>query len=100
MNQVVQEMEKQLTSHAEELQSIADQRSMQKELATKYSAKVLELEKEIRLKALSLKETGKELGIEKAVSSKFYDEVNYCVMKQRCSRSHIRLCVLHLYSLT
>ena len=75
MSQVVEEMEKQLSQHAAELQKITDQLLMQKELATKYSVKVLELEKDGRLKTLTLKDIQKDLVTEKAVSSKFYDEV-------------------------
>lgn len=75
MSRVADEMEALLSGHAEELEKISDQLKMQKELATKYSTKVLELEKEVRLKTLSHKETQKELSTEKAVTSKFYDEV-------------------------
>ena len=75
MSEVAQDMEQQLSSHVEELQTLSNQLLMQKELAAKYSVKVMELEKETRLKTLSLKETQKGLNTEKAVSSKFYDEV-------------------------
>lgn len=77
------DMEKQLTVHAEELQSISEQLAVQEGLADRYSVKVLEVEKEARLKALSLKETQKELGTEKAVSSKFYDEVSAAASASR-----------------
>lgn len=75
MSEVAEEMEKLLSKHAEELEQISDQLLSQKELSTKYSMRVLELEKDIRIKALNHKETQKELSTEKAVSSKFYDEV-------------------------
>lgn len=75
MSEVAEEMEKQVSVHVEELQKVTDQLLMQKELATKYSVKVLELEKEERFKGLSLREVQKDLSTEKAVSSKFYDEV-------------------------
>ena len=68
-------MGRQLSLHAEELQGVSKQLQVQKELAMKYSSSILELEKEMRLKSLALKETQKELNTEKAVSSKFCDEV-------------------------
>lgn len=72
---VAEDMGRQLSSHAEELQGVSKQLQVQKELAMKYSSCIMELEKEARLKGLALKETQKELNTEKAVSSKFYDEV-------------------------
>lgn len=76
MSKVAQDMEDQVSAHVEELQKVNDMLAKQKDLATKYSMKLMELEKERRLKSLTLKETQKELATEKAVSSKFYDEVN------------------------
>ena len=81
MSEVAADMQKQVSTHAEELQNFSNQLLMQKELATKYSVKVLEVEQESRLKALTLKEAHKELSTEKAVSSKFYDEVHEVVHK-------------------
>lgn len=80
MSGVAQDMEQQLSSHVEELQTLSNQLLVQKELAAKYSVKVMELEKGTRLKTLSLKETQKELNTEKAVSSKFYDEVLHVII--------------------
>ena len=80
---VAQDMEEQVSTHVEELQKVSDMLVKQKDLATKYSMKLMELEKERRLKALTLKETQKELTTEKAVSSKFYDEVK-CMYIFKC----------------
>lgn len=77
MSEVAEEMQKLLSEHAEELERISEQLRMQKELANKYSMRVMELEKEVRLKTLTHKETQKELSTEKAVTSKFYDEVSW-----------------------
>lgn len=72
---MIENTEKLALSHSEELEKIIQQLVAQKELAFRYSTRILELEKEVRLNALSLQETQKQLGIEKTVSSKFYDEV-------------------------
>ncbi len=75
MSKVAQDMEEQVSRYAEELQKVNDMLAKQKDLATKYSMKLMELEKERRLRTLSLRETQKKLTTEQAVSSKFYDEV-------------------------
>lgn len=75
MTEVADEMQKLLSDHAAELETITEQLRTQKEVGTKYSMRVLELEKEARLQTLNHKETRKELSTEKAVTSKFYDEV-------------------------
>lgn len=100
------DLEKLIVDHSDELQKISSQLVTQKELAGKYSSKVLEVEKEMRLKALTLKETQKELSTEKAVSSKFYDEVwyiflfNYCSLQVCCCVNiAISLCIFFKYSL-
>ncbi len=76
LSKLAADMEKVIVSHSEELQQLSGQLVAQKELATKYSNKVLEVEKEMRLKSLALRDVQKELITEKAVSSKFYDEVS------------------------
>ena len=76
MSKVAQDMEEQVSAHAEELQKVNDMLAKQRDLATKYSVNLLELEKERKLNLLSLKETQKALTTEKAVSSNFYDEVS------------------------
>jgi len=66
--------------HSGELQKLSSQLITQKDLAGKYSDKVLEVEKELRIKALSLREVQRELTTEKTVSSRFYDEVGFFVV--------------------
>ena len=75
LSKLAGDMEKMIVDHSGELQRLSGQLVSQKELAGKYSNKVLEVEKEMRLKALALREVQRELITEKAVSSKFYDEV-------------------------
>lgn len=75
LSKSMEDMQKIILEHLEELEKTTEQLAAQKELAAKYSSKILELEKEVRITSLNLKETEKALGTEKAVSSKFYDEV-------------------------
>lgn len=77
---MAQDMEEQVSAHAEELQSKNEMLAKQKELATKYSAKLTELEKERRLNLLTLKDLQKQLATEKTVSTKFYDEVRATIV--------------------
>ena len=64
-----------MVEHSEELRQLSGQLATQKNLSSKYSDKVLEAEKALRVKALSLREVQRELTVEKTVSSRFYDEV-------------------------
>lgn len=77
MIKAAEDMEKLIVDQSGELQKISGQLVTQTELGNEYSSKVLEVETELRLQALTLKEAQKELDTEKAVSSKFYDEVRY-----------------------
>ena len=78
------DMEKLIVDQSEDLQMISSQLVTQTKLGNKHSSKVLELETEIRLKVLALLETQKELDTEKAVSSKFYDQVLYILLSISC----------------
>ena len=63
-----------------------DQLTTQKQLASKYSDRVSELERESRLRGLELKEAKKELETEKSLASKLYDDVSnkhaYCTSRK------------------
>ena len=63
-------------AHSEEQVRLAEQLATQKQLASKYSDRVSQLEKDSRLRALELREIHKELETEKSLSSKLYDDVS------------------------
>ena len=65
-----------MVAHSEEQQRLAEQLSTQKQLASKYSDRVSQLEKESRLRGLELREVQKDLKTEKSLSSKLYDDVS------------------------
>ena len=65
-----------MTAHSEEQQRLAEQLATQKQLASKYSDRVSQLEKEGRLRGLELREVQKDLETEKSLSSKLYDDVS------------------------
>ena len=75
LRRVVEDTEKLVFEHTEELHKVSEYLVAEKERAEEYSTRILELEKELKLTGLSLKESQRALNTEKAVSSKFYDEV-------------------------
>ena len=87
-------LEKTTETHSQEVQELQALLSTQKQLASRFSDQVAELEQGSRLKELALKEVQQELLVEKTVSSKLYDEV--CSTEQ-CSVQcyvHAVVCVI------
>ncbi len=75
ITKMAEDTERMICNHLTELQKSSNQLLEEKQLVTKHSSRILELEKELRMNAQNLKVVQRELGTEKAVSSKFYDEV-------------------------